>query len=191
MSHLLHVMPRKAGKHCFIIRKQCSNRWCLYAFIFKKIFIVPIIGKTLIPFISDIKLICPFPASNNMEICLTPWIMPWGKCSLLYILTSHWVLRIPNAGQNMHFKFFYAKKLWKCIFQPVFGQHPNAGQNIQQLLMAWCHLLMFSFRKTLSFGKFAFYGIFLANWWKLIWKINIKPKTKAKYFKMITVNKVV
>ena len=32
---------------------------------------------------------------------------------LLYILTSIWVLHTPNAGQNILFQYFFAKKLKK------------------------------------------------------------------------------
>ena len=33
---------------------------------------------------------------------------------LLYISTSFWVLRNPNADQNIHFQHFCAKMLTKC-----------------------------------------------------------------------------
>ena len=34
-------------------------------------------------------------------------------CCLLFISTSIWVLRTPNAGQNLHFNIFHAKNLKK------------------------------------------------------------------------------
>ena len=34
---------------------------------------------------------------------------------MLFVLTSVWVLRTPNAGQNMLFKCFFAKKLKICF----------------------------------------------------------------------------
>ena len=37
----------------------------------------------------------------------------FGLTHLLYILTSIWVLSTPNAGQNLNFQHFFAKKLKK------------------------------------------------------------------------------
>ena len=41
--------------------------------------------------------------------------------NLLYILTSVWLLRTPNAGQNGHFQRFLCKK-------------PKKARNLQQIL---------------------------------------------------------
>ena len=43
---------------------------------------------------------------------LVVFFKPLVPC-LLYILTSVWVLRTPNAGWNLHFQHFCAKKLKK------------------------------------------------------------------------------
>ena len=63
---------------------------------------------------------------------------------LLYISTSVWVLRTPNAGRNSHFgptsinmnlvffRFLTQKTLKMTISTSAWGaQDPNAGRNIQ------------------------------------------------------------
>ena len=37
-------------------------------------------------------------------------IFSWKRQDVLYILTSVWVLRTPNAGRNSHFQRFFCKK---------------------------------------------------------------------------------
>ena len=55
--------------------------------------------------------------------------------SVLYILTSLWVLRMPNAGRNSNFQGFLCKKPKKArILQQIsaknsfFAFHQNAGR---------------------------------------------------------------
>ena len=40
------------------------------------------------------------------------WLLTFWQCYLLYIFTGVWVLRTPNAGRNMLFKYFLQKN-WK------------------------------------------------------------------------------
>ena len=66
---------------------------------------------------------------------------------MLYILTTVWVLRTPNAGGNSHFQRPFCKKTFFSFFAEKpqkmtistsvwSAQNPNAGRNLQQAPLA-------------------------------------------------------
>ena len=85
---------------------------------------------------------------------------------MLYISTSVWVLRTPNAGWNSHFHFFFAKKLKKskkyaanfCKKHVFLSLHQNAGPlfcSQKMSFLLWKHV--FTYEKllnTITLGHF-------------------------------------
>ena len=97
----------KVGTHWYGIRSVFPQSiWCSYRLNRKK-------GS----FISIFYIM--FKIKTQVKIQNRRWYRAGKLGLMLYILTSVWVLRNPNAGWNLHSKRFCAKKLKKAKKQEI------------------------------------------------------------------------
>ena len=96
------------------------------------------------------------------------WMIILMELSIIFFLTSIWVLRTPNAGQNMLFKSFLCKKVkkeekaWKLM------------QNLEKQYFVWTRSLVEGFTKEHLNTKSKLWTVGL-NWDLIILCVLVKP----------------